>query len=900
MPDMKAATLGLDSADACLDDVGGKGINLVRLTRAGFRVPGGFVVGTGMYRRFVAANGLSALISDRLNHIEAVDSAGIEQVSESLREAFSGGVIPEADVAAISSAMRPWLRTPLAVRSSAITEDLPDMSFAGQHDTYLNVIGETALLAAVKDCWSSLWTARAIGYRLRNRVDATDLALAVVVQEMVPAQVSGVMFTANPLTGLRSQTVIEATFGIGEGLVSGAVEPDNFVLDSVTGRLVEVTIGAKATATIARSGGGLETVPAGSGEPCLSTPQLAELAEFGNRIEQLYQSPQDIEWAIADGTLYVLQARGITSLFPVPEATDDRFAVWMSFGAVQGMLEPITPLGQDAIRHLMRGAASMIGTAVPDDGPSFLGRAGERLWIRLDFVLRNPLGRLIAPRVLSMVEPSAGRLVTSLLEESGLNGSGSPGRTWIPRLGRLVSRVLTGVPRMLIDPAGARRRLEIQAAELVAAAGRREADAAALTEPMQCLSARIDALRVGLATAFPTLLPVFAPILAPSLVMIQRLQSLATSAGEGADGLAMETLRALEGNVTTEMDLVLWQVATTIRADPAGSAAFFASTDERLEQRYLAGDLPPVTQQALAEFLARYGMRGVGEIDLGRRRWRDDPSTIVRTVRGYLSIEDPSRAPDAVFRAGAASAARATDDLAAQLRPRHRWAPRLREHQVRFLVRHLRAMAGARETPKFTIVQVFGIIRDGLLDSGRDLVAAGVLEAPDDVVFLTVAELERIVVGSTEGLKALVSKRRASNWREQQRRQVPRIIVSDGRTMYEGLGPIEGALSGSPVSPGTAQGRVRVVLDPADGLLAPGEILVCVGTDPAWTPLFLTAAGLVTEVGGMMTHGAVVAREYGIPAIVGVHEATTRLSTGQLIRIDGTTGLIETLDQEAA
>lgn len=406
-----------------LDVVVGKGVNLIRLTRAGFRVPGGFVVCTDAYHRFVAANQLSALIARALVGTAAADTVALARASRTIREAFSRGAISAEDAVAIRLAAREWLEEPLAVRSSAVAEDLPDASFAGQHDSYLNVIGEPALLDAVKDCWSSLWTGRAIGYRLRNHIPGAGAALAVVVQRLVPAEVAGVMFTANPLTGRRSQTVIDATFGLGEALVSGAVEPDNFVVDSKSGRVVEQTTGAKATATVARQGGGVETVPAPSDRPTLTRPQLAELAAVGNRIQGLYGAPQDIEWAIAGGELYVLQARAITSLFPVPAASDDRLAVWMSFGAVQGMLEPMTPLGQDAIRHLFGGAARMFGSRLDLDRPSILGLAGERLWVRLDFVLRNPLGRRLAPRVLRLLEPSVGRIVAGLRAEPGLGGT---------------------------------------------------------------------------------------------------------------------------------------------------------------------------------------------------------------------------------------------------------------------------------------------------------------------------------------------------------------------------------------------------------------------------------------------------------------------------------------------
>jgi pyruvate,water dikinase len=290
-------------------------------------------------------------------------------------------------------------------------------------------------------------------------------------------------------------------------------------------------------------------------------------------------------------------------------------------------------------------------------------------------------------------------------------------------------------------------------------------------------------------------------------------------------------------------------------------------------------------------------MRGIGEIDLGAPRWREEPGDIIGTVKTYVALDNPAAAPDVVFTQGISAAREAINRLARLLDDGTRGG-RARARQARFAVSRIRGMFGARETPKFTIIRIFGLIREGLLASGADLVAAGQFKRADDIFFLRLAELEAVWEQSAGEVNKLVRGRRAAYDRELGRRQVPRIILSDGETFYHGVthGAPEGAIVGSPVSSGMAQGRVRVVFDPQHAGLQQGEILVCPGTDPAWTPLFLTAGGLVTEVGGMMTHGSVIAREYGIPAVVGVHAATTRLVTGQLVRLDGSSGVIEVLE----
>ena len=337
-------------------------------------------------------------------------------------------------------------RPAVAVRSSATAEDLPEMSFAGQQDTYLNVIGADALLQAVVACWSSLWTARAISYRERNGVAHVDVALAVVVQQMVESEASGVLFTANPLTGLRSETVIDATVGLGEALVSGQVEPDHFVVEMSTGQIISRTLGAKALSVRSRPGGGTVTMPEDpTATPALSDAQIQALAALGQQVSALYDdTPQDIEWALANDTLYLLQARPITSLFPVPAGLSaDPLRAMLSFGAVQGMLDPITPLGRSLIDHLVAAGAQLFGMTVKAETQNALFTAGERLWINLTPLLRNTVGRRIIPGITSWVDPGSGAALDAVWHDPRLQ----PTRHGISPEAAAAHRARRGAPR---------------------------------------------------------------------------------------------------------------------------------------------------------------------------------------------------------------------------------------------------------------------------------------------------------------------------------------------------------------------------------------------------------------------------------------------------------------------
>lgn len=872
---------------------GGKAVNLVRLASRGFPVPPGFVATTAAYEAIVAANGLDAVVTTELRTVHPTDPDSLERASALIRAAFEAATVPVDIVAAIRTALATLGDGPVAVRSSATAEDLADASFAGQQDTYLNVLGADAVLDAVLRCWGSLWTARAIGYRVRAGIPHDAVSLAVVVQRQIASEASGVAFTADPLSGRRDRVVIDATLGLGEALVSGQVVPDHFVCTH-SGRVLEETHGDKAVITVALPGGGTETRERSGHAWALDDEQAAGVARLAVAVEQEYGFSQDIEWAIADGTLWLLQARAITSLYELPEDinTPHELGMWGSFGAFQGMLEPMTPIGQDAISLLLRGLYTTFDATPPAeatlDASAFMRVAGHRLWIRLDHAYRTGLGHRVLPAMLAFVDPATVAIMTGL-EESRWE----PRPGWVTaRTGRRLlgayARVLPGVARLAKDPVAVRTSLADACEELVDQAGERWRRASSVPGAEARLQARIAAMHRTLEEMFPVLLLRFAPIMASAVIGIRVLRTV-------GGPTALETLRSLDGNVTTSMDLALWAAAEAIRADEEARAAVLGSTPAELAAKYLVGVLPPVGQRVIGEFLDAYGMRGVGEIDMGHPRWSDDPASAIASLKAYVGLPDDAPGPAVEFVEGRVAAEAAVVRLVAALDD---GTPpgRLKAKALERLIRTVRGAFGGRETPKFTIVRIFAKARAALLESGRDLVAAGRLDDPYDVMYCHLGDLQQAWTLPAGDLKRRVAANRQSYEREVRRRQIPRVLLGDGRTFYEGLADVDGDITGSPVSPGVVEGRVRVVLSPANAGLQEGEILVCPGTDPAWTPLFLTAGGLVTEVGGLMTHGSVVAREYGIPAVVGVHAATERLVTGQLIRLDGSAGRITVLE----
>ncbi len=875
---------------------GGKAANLGELTRAGMPVPPGFCVTTAAYA-FVARGAgldhtlaaLAATAADDLTRL----SARAAEARAALLAAPLPAAIEEAIVASYA-ALGEAGSVPVAVRSSATAEDLPFASFAGQQDTYLNIVGHTAVLAAVRRCWASLWTDRAVSYRASNGIDPHDVRLAVVVQRMVEARVAGILFTANPLTGKRRQAVIDASPGLGEAVVSGAVNPDHFVVDTPTGAIIERRLGDKQVAIEAVAGGGTRRVERSdrAGVACLPDDQIRALAALGARVEAHYGAPQDTEWAIdAAGTVWLTQSRPITTLFPLPAGApmgDDDLRLYFSFNVAQGVYGPLTPGGMQAFRLIGSAVAAAFGRPPADRyaGPPIIAEAASRFFLDVTPLLRSTAGRRLAEQVTQHMEARTAAIIRELDADPRLATVETPLAPLVPLLLGIAARnrVPFFLAQAFLQPRAARGRVARLEGELrtLGMVGP-HASAADRLAAVERLFANVPRVLFGVG-------PVFAVGLAAANVAGRVLGDLATADER------QTTMRALPHNPTTEMDLALWGLAQRIRTDAAAARLLRATPPVQLATDYRAGRLPRTLQAGLADFLHAYGHRGVAEIDLGVSRWGEDPTHILGALANYLQSDNPEAAPDRQFRR-AATEARA---MVAALAGRAGQQGRVRGALVGLALRRARALAGLREMPKYLVVLALAEVRALLLPVGAELARQGRLAAAEDIFFLTLPEIYGALDGADQ--RALVRERHATREYEQKRRHLPRLLLSDGTEPTGAVGvvaPGAGTLIGTPASAGMVTATARVILDPTGARLEPGEILVAPSTDPGWTPLFLTAGGLVMEMGGAMSHGAVVAREYGIPAVVGVAGAIARISSGQRITIDGAAGTITIADASA-
>jgi len=874
---------------ADLPRVGGKGANLGELAAAGFPVPGGFCVTTAAFQRFLAGSrAVAEGVYAALGALEAGDVEGARDAGARVRDRLGRLPMP-ADVrdAVLAAWQSAGADAAYAVRSSATAEDLPDASFAGQQDTYLNVRGADALLDAVHRCWISLFTDRAILYRLENGFDHDAVSLAVVVQRMVVPAVSGILFTADPLTGNRRVASIDAGFGLGEALVGGLVSADLYRVDKPTGALLEARVADKALAIRPLPDGGTvrqALVGEARTQASLTADQAIALASVGARIEAHFGRPQDIEWVIDDaGATWIVQSRPITSLYPLPQPApaDEALHVYLSFGHAQVMTDAIRPLGRSTLR-----------TLVPfgKDGPPELendlfAEAGGRLYVDATPLLAVPPLRHALPRFLRIADPLIASALGTVIARPafGQRVGAVAGAATRERVARfmvpLLARALAWV---------AWRNPDRAVGALAAAGDARVAAMRADIDGADGLAERVRAARVALGTLFGPLVREAIPVIAGGMLARLALQRLATRDDLNA------LLRGLRGNVTTEMDLRVGDLADAARVTPEVAEAIAnRPPDEALLSLAAMPEAGPFRAE-LAAFLADYGMRGGSEIDLTRDRWRDDPAPLLRVVAGSLQRDDVG-AHRARFAALSAQAEAAAERLVASAR--HGLLGPLRALAVRRLARVVRGLLAGREHPKFALVRAMDLARLVAFEAGDALVAADRLEARDDVAYLRWDELEAALAQPELDVAGRVQARRAEHARDARRRP-PRVMTSDGEVVTAAAmadGAPERALIGTAASGGVYEGVVRLVDDPGATVLRPGEVLVAPFTDPGWTPLFINAGALVMEVGGLMTHGSVVAREYGIPAVVGVVDALSKLSTGQRVRVDGDGGWVEVL-----
>jgi rifampicin phosphotransferase len=848
--------MALDEPGAAPGVVGGKGASLARLVRAGFRVPPGFHVTTSAYLDFTRRGGLHERVLAAMFVVDVSDPATLDAASARIGDLFAGQPMPASTAAAIAEAYAALGDdVPVAVRSSATAEDLPGLSAAGQHDTYLNVHGETAVLDAVKRCWASLWSARAIGYRARRGVEPGKVSIAVVVQQLVLAEAAGVLFTVNPVGGAR-EVVISANWGLGESVVAGDVTPDIAVVDRASGTLVSYQVGTKETMTAANSSAtrATDTPSDLRSAPVLSPARAVELAQAGLAIEKLYGEPVDVEWALAGGELSVVQARPVTTADPSAATPGQQWNdslggdyLWSNGNLGEALPDVMTPATWSFVELLM--ARMPFPPSLP--GYRGYGQIGGRFYVNVSMSISLEALIGISPRRFA-------RLLGPILGK--LPSAGEIPRAQLPRWKAI---------RLMVPWAAALQRR--------ARASRKRMPQYLAGAPGRCERLRVEIRQTSDTAVLASLWP------AKVRPLLEEASDMLAAAGT-TGGTMLLSVPGKLASLVGEADAAL-----LLSAQQAGGASLASLGPVVGLARLARGEIGRET------FIRQYGHRGSHEIELSIPRPAEDPAW----ADGQLgAIGGTARDAGALLASQEAARAAAWERLkqddprkaAAARRLVARWAPAARD----------------REAARSEVARSVWVARDWVRRAGK-LTGHG-----DDLFFLALPETSSLL-GGDSALLAQVPGRRAAYEAYRALPPYPALIRGrfdpvrwaadpNRRSDYyeERARPTEpdDTITGFPGAAGVAEGTARVLRTPEDATqLGDGEILVTTVTNIGWTPIFPRAAAVVTDVGAPLSHAAIVARELGIPAVVGCGNATMRLRSGDRVRVDGSNGTVEVLPQ---
>jgi phosphohistidine swiveling domain-containing protein len=848
-------------SSATLDSVGGKGASLVKLASRGLPVPDGFNVATPAYLQFISANNLMSVINDELAVVDLNQPSTLEEASRKIREKFYVGQIPPLVANAIleSYAALPGSNPAVAVRSSATAEDLPEASFAGQQESYLNVSGPNDLLDAVKKCWASLWTGRAIGYRSRREISPDQVALAVVVQLLVPAEAAGILFTANPLNGRRDQAVINASWGLGEAVVSGAVTPDTITIDKLNRQILGREIADKQVMTV-RINGGTREVPVAENMrrvPVLGDQAALELTDLGIEIERLYGMPMDIEWALLDGEFAIVQARPVTAL---PEVVVE----WA----------PPNPKG------------TYMRTSVTDLMPEPLSPLFKTLWIPTQIEQMQPLGKLMTSSEPVLVED----YLTTINNYAYVNAAMPMKSMWWYLTG-----LLPAYPRLLrkLVPLW-REELHPQYQAFVAS--KRDLAPAQMTtsELWREVQALVE------AAAYYVCGLMFATMGASAGSEGLLSGAYNRLAKQNGDPDASALLMGWD-NIPVRAEKSLYDIAMWVAQDEDLAEYMLNTPSENLAAQLESPDSAP--PQLFPEFASRFQehLEQFGHIifqlDFAEPLPLDHPEIMLQNIKMYLRGE--GRNPHERQEASMQKRIQTTETMLKRLKGIKLWA-------FRIALNWGQSMAEVREDALAEIGLAYPKLRKLLYELGNRLVEEGAIQQPDDIFWLEKQEIDLCVADlernqSIKNLSRQVDRRRAFH------KQVENITPPPMMPMKERVMGIKSeafiahtedaqegnVLKGVATSTGKVTAPARVLHGPEDfDLMQPGDILVAGTTTPAWTPLFAMASAVVTDIGGPLSHGSIVAREYGIPAVMGTGIATKRILNGEMITVDGSAGTV--------
>jgi pyruvate,water dikinase len=853
--------------------VGGKGANLGELSRIeGIRVPDGFCIATAAFKKIVGETPALNELLDQLAFLKAEDRDKIGELSGEIRRLIEGTTIPQDMYEEIARHLsRLGEKNAYAVRSSATAEDLPAASFAGQQDTYLNIIGKEAIFKHISKCWASLFTERAVTYRLQNGFDSRNVHLAVVVQRMVFPQVAGVLFTADPVTSNRKVLSIDASFGSGEALVSGLVNADSYKVRH--GKIIAKKISTKKLAIYALKDGGTkaqEIELEKQNRQALTDEQILQLERVGRKIEEHFGCPQDIEWCLVDDAFSIVQSRPITTLYPIPEANDQDNHVYVSVGHQQMMTDPMKPLGLSLFQ--LTAARPMF-------------EAGGRLFVDVTHQLASSASRQNLLDVMGQHDPLMKGALMTIIERGDFTQS-LPDDTREKTPGK--SNQGPSLPDFKTlndyDPA--------IVSDLIK---RNETSIEELKQNIQTKSGSglmdfilEDIQRLKKMLSDPRSFGVFMTAMNASSWINGKME-----AWSGEKNVADTLSQSVPNNITSEMGLALLDVADVIRPYPAVINYLQQVKDDTFLDELVKFDGGQESRDAINAYLNKYGMRCAGEIDITKPRWSEKPTALVPLLLSNIKNFAPGESKRR-FEQGRQEALKKEQELLDRLKRLPDGEEKARE--TKRMIDLIRNFIGYREYPKYGMVQRYSVYKQALLREAERLVQANVVQEKEDIYYLTFQELGEVV--RTHILDYQIISQRKDEYRFYEKLTPSRVITSDGEIIageYKRENLPARAIVGLPVSSGIVEGRARVIFSMEEADLEDGDILVTSFTDPGWTPLFVSIKGLVTEVGGLMTHGAVIAREYGLPAVIGVENATKLIKDGERIRVNGTEGYVEIL-----
>jgi len=869
--------LSLADPGVALENAGGKGASLARLAAAGLPVPPGFVLTVSFFQSWLAhiqaspewARVLSSSPEDLAASCQAVKTRCLELGLDEGQRAALGRALD-----ALESNGRPRL---FAVRSSSPEEDLEGLSFAGGYETVLGV-GSERLADAVRRCFASAFDARVLLYKQEHGLAADRPRIAVVVQQQIDARVAGVAFSLNPLNNCYDEAVINANYGLGESVVAGQVSPDQFVVDKVKRAVLERKTGKKETSVwLAPDGGTYREPSPARGQLCLSDEQVLQLVEVVVRVEDYCGQPIDVEWAYAGGALHLLQARPITAYVPLPEALrtppgapkqlylDMTLTKW-------GMAEPLSVMGTDLISRENVAILRMTMGDISAHAAGLLRPVLEgRAYTNTSITLKMQGRERVADEFRTMDTLSADIIESLDVAEYTPPELPPELRGFLLRVIRQNLGLIGHLLRALRHPEAARE-------EYLDSVRRLPGELAAMAQRTPSIQGLAD----GLADCMLADTGLFLAIIFAAEIAKGRIRSLFKKAPAEVRERAAHLERGLPHNVTIEMGLAMDRLSRFDEVSACASGVGFAA-------RLGARDFSPEFLRAWDSFMAAYGFRCPMEMDPATPRPYEQPAQFFGRLRAMAASRDGAGNPEAAYEQVRAKRESAFSELLQRAQERGRRQAHQLEKNYRILVE----LGGLREMPKYCAILLTDTFRRRVLQAAQVLVEAGRLDTVQQVFDLTMADLDQALADPELDLRDLAEKNTRFLRKLDRVREFPRLIDSRGKILRRPRRQTaEGELLGEPISPGLARGPVKVLHTSDEKPLWPGEILVTQATDPGWTPLFLNAAGVILEVGGLLQHGALVAREYGKPCVAGIENVTSLLQDGQAVELDGTNGTI--------